>query len=150
VALVAADGEVIIGADAGHGRQGPSAPAPGPVPARRELADRQELGFPPITRMASLTGTPSDVAELLSLARLDDDVEELGSVPVNSPARPARGSGSGSDSEWSSQEQIRLLLRAPRPSGVRLAEALHAAAAVRSARKSGGPVRLQLDPLELF
>jgi hypothetical protein len=33
---------------------------------------------------------------------------------------------------------------------VALAEALHAASAVRSARKSGGPLRIALDPLELF
>jgi primosomal protein N' (replication factor Y) len=44
----------------------------------------------------------------------------------------------------------RLLLRVPRADGGALAEALHAAAAVRSARKAPHPVRIQLDPAELF
>jgi primosomal protein N' (replication factor Y) len=137
-ALVRGDGTVIVGADsslpvvqallrwdpAGH--------------AERELADRRELRFPPISRMAALVGAPADVAELLSLSQLPESAEELGSVPV----APTRGA--------EPTEQIRSLLRVPRPDGVALAEALHAAAAVRSARKSGGAVRVMLDPLELF
>ena len=84
------------------------------------------------------SGAPADVAELLSLSQLPESAEELGSVPV----RASRGG--------QPTEQIRSLLRVPRPDGVALAEALHAAAAVRSARKSGGAVRVMLDPLELF
>ncbi len=137
-ALVRADGTVIVGADASLPvvqallRWDPAGHA------ERELADRRELRFPPISRMAALMGAPADVAELLSLAKLPPSAEELGSVPVP----PSRG---GQQSE-----QIRSLLRVPRPDGAVLAEALHAAAAVRSAKKSGGPVRIVLDPLELF
>jgi primosomal protein N' (replication factor Y) len=83
-------------------------------------------------------GAPADVAELLALSQLPESAEELGSVPVQT----ARGGAAS--------EQIRSLLRVPRPDGVRLAEALHAAAAVRSAKKSGAAVRIMLDPLELF
>jgi primosomal protein N' (replication factor Y) len=131
-ALVAADGQVVIGADASL------APVQALVRwdpaghADRELADRRELGFPPISRMATLTGTPSDIADLLAKAHLPAAVEELGSVPVTG------------------REQVRTLLRSPRSEGVALAEALHAAAAVRSARKAGAAVRVALDPLELF
>ena len=137
-ALVRGDGTVIVGADASL----PVVQAllrwdPGGY-AERELADRRELRFPPISRMAALVGAPADVAELLSLSQLPASAEELGSVPVT----PSRGGASS--------EQIRSLLRVPRPDGVLLAEALHAAAAVRSARKSGGAVRVMLDPLELF
>ena len=137
-AMVVPTGTVVVGADeslapvqalvrwdpAGH--------------ADRELADRTELNFPPVSRMASLTGASADIAELLSLAELPASAEELGSVPVP----PARG---GPQSE-----QIRSLLRVGRPDGIALAEALHAAAAVRSAKKSGAAVRIVLDPLELF
>ena len=144
-ALVRGDGTVMVGADgslpvvqallrwdpAGH--------------AERELADRRELHFPPIGRMAALVGAPADVAELLSLSKLPETAEELGSVPVP-PSRGAQSTSRGAQQG----EQIRSLLRVPRPDGVQLAEALHAAAAVRSARKSGGPVRVMLDPLELF
>jgi primosomal protein N' (replication factor Y) len=138
VALVRGDGTVIVGADASLPvvqallRWDPAGHA------ERELADRRELHFPPVSRMAALVGAPADVAELLSLSQLPDSAEELGSVPVT----PGRGA--------QQTEQVRSLLRVPRPDGVALAEALHAASAVRSARKSGGAVRVMLDPLELF
>jgi len=99
--------------------------------ADRELAERRELGFPPAVRMASLTGTPAAVAELLSVARLPSGAEPLGPVPV----------GEG---------QERMLLRVPRAAGLALAAALHAAVSVRSARKAPDPVRVQIDPLELL
>lgn len=141
VTLVASDGTVIVGADA-------SLPAVQALLrwdpagfADRELADRQELSFPPVSRLASLTGTPAGVAELLALSQLPDSAEELGSVPAG-PGRPDRAAEAA--------EQIRTLLRVSRADGVALAEALHAAAAVRSARKSGSAVRIMLDPLELF
>jgi primosomal protein N' (replication factor Y) len=137
-ALVRGDGTVIVGADASLSvvqallRWDPAGHA------ERELADRRELHFPPISRMAALVGAPADVAELLSLSQLPASAEELGSVPVQA----VRGG--------QPTEHIRSLLRVPRPDGIRLAEALHAAAAVRSAKKSGGAVRIMLDPLELF
>jgi primosomal protein N' (replication factor Y) len=142
-ALVAADGTVIVGADASLAsvqsliRWDPSGHA------ERELADRNELGFPPASRLASLTGTPADLAEFLALTELPGSTEELGSVPV-----PA-GRGSSARGE-AAENQTRMLLRVPRPDGVALAEALHAAAAVRSARKAPRPVRVALDPIELF
>ena len=103
--------------------------------AERELADRAELGFPPVTRLAAITGTPSDVAEFLSLVELPASATELGSVPV--------------PEDRSEDDQIRLLLRVARGDGVALAEALHAAAAIRSARKAPRPVRTELDPMNL-
>jgi primosomal protein N' (replication factor Y) len=99
--------------------------------AARELAERAELGFPPAVRFASLTGSPDAVADLAGAARLPPDAETLGPVPA----------GEGAE---------RLLLRVPRGDGSALARALHDAAAVRSARKAPDPVRIQLDPLELF
>ncbi|HJQ00188.1 MAG TPA: primosomal protein N' [Jatrophihabitans sp.] len=139
IALVAADGSVIVSADAGL-------PAVQAVIrwdhagfAERELADRQELNFPPISRMASLTGPPAAVAELLGLCELPGSAEELGSVPVGRP-----------DPAGNEPDQVRTLLRVVRADGVALAEALHAAAAIRSARKSGAAVRVMLDPVELF
>ena len=43
-----------------------------------------------------------------------------------------------------------LVRGAPRPARPALAAALHAAAGVRSARKAADPVRIQVDPLNLF
>ncbi|MFG3707641.1 primosomal protein N' [Micromonospora sp. NPDC047670] len=99
--------------------------------AARELAERRELGFPPAVRMASVTGPPAAVADLLAEARLPADAELLGPVPADG-------------------ERERMLIRVPRARAAALAGALHSAAGVRAARKAADPVRLQVDPLTLF
>ncbi|MGW4463653.1 primosomal protein N' [Micromonospora sp. NPDC004704] len=99
--------------------------------AARELAERRELGFPPAARMASLTGAPDAVADLLAVTRLPAGAEVLGPVPA----------GEG---------QERMLVRVPRGRAGALAVALHEAAGVRTARKAGQAVRIQVDPLDLF
>jgi primosomal protein N' (replication factor Y) len=129
-ALVAADGRVVVAADA-------SAP---PVQALvrwdpighadRELADRRELGFPPITRMAAITGSGRAISELMSSAQLPESTERIGPVEIGPDAQ-------------------RLLLRVPRTAGSALALSLHAAAAMRSARKANEPTRIALDPVTL-
>jgi primosomal protein N' (replication factor Y) len=99
--------------------------------AARELEERRELGFPPVVRMASLVGSPAAVADLVAAAHLPERVVPLGPVP------------DGDDKE-------RLLLRTSRSGGPALAAALREAAGVRSARKATDPVRVQIDPLDLF
>ncbi|GLY96087.1 putative primosomal protein N' [Actinoplanes sp. NBRC 103695] len=99
--------------------------------AERELAERRELRFPPIARMAGVTGTADAVADFLRAARLPDGTEVLGPVPAP-------------------EDQERFLLRVSRGKAGELAHALHEAAAVRSARKAAQPVRLQMDPGTLF
>ena len=93
--------------------------------ARRELADRTELDFPPVTRMASVEGPAAAVADLLA---------GLGVGEVLGPVDDGEGQ--------------RALVRVPRAQGQALADALKAASAVRSARKAE-PVRVELDPLRL-
>ena len=95
--------------------------------ARRELAERAELAFPPAVRMAAVDGTPEAVADVL--AALPADVDVLGPVPYG-------------DGE-------RALVRVPHARGNDLAAALKAAQAGRSARKAPDPVRVELDPLTL-
>jgi primosomal protein N' (replication factor Y) (superfamily II helicase) len=110
--------------------------------AERELAERTELRFPPAVRLASLTGTPDAVGEVLGEAVLPAGAEVLGPVPAgDGAARP------GADEQGST---VRALVRADRRDGAALAAALRAAQAVRSARKQTSPVRLQLDPAELL
>ncbi|WP_245806335.1 primosomal protein N' [Cryptosporangium aurantiacum] len=108
--------------------------------AARELADRAELGFPPAVRMASVTGTPDAVADLLRLADLPDAAEVLGPVPI--PPAPRAGA--------EDEELERALVRCPRSLGPALAAALRAAASVRSAHKAPHPARIAVDPLELL
>ena len=73
--------------------------------AERELAERREVGFPPAVRMASLTGTPAAVREVLDDARLPEGAEVLGPVPVpqapgpQQPAPGGRRAGGGGGAE---------------------------------------------------
>ena len=99
--------------------------------AARELGERRELGFPPAVRMASLTGKTEAVAELLGAAKLPEGAEVLGPVPAD-------------------DEQERMLVRVARGRAAELAHALHEASAVRSARKAALPVRVEVDPADLF
>ncbi|WP_333771904.1 primosomal protein N', partial [Streptomyces sp. IBSBF 2435] len=73
--------------------------------AVRELAERAELRFPPVSRMASISGPAGAVAELLALVRLPEGTDLLGPVAV----------AAGGE---------RLLLRVPPGKGAALAAAL--------------------------
>jgi primosomal protein N' (replication factor Y) len=101
--------------------------------SERELAERAELRFPPAVRMAAVTGPPGAVAEFVATAALPAQAEVLGPVPAGDAA----------------DHEERALIRIRRQDGLALARALHAAQATRSARKDGGPVRVQLDPAEV-
>jgi len=107
--------------------------------ADRELAERTLLGFPPAVRMASVSGTPAAVGDLLAEIDLPPSAQVLGPVPTASNPRRAQ-----------EQQQQRALVRVPRHHGGRLAAALRAALAVRTARKAVDSVRVQLDPLDLL
>jgi primosomal protein N' (replication factor Y) len=108
--------------------------------AARELAERAELGLPPAAAVASVTGPPDAVRALVDLARLPAGSTVLGPVPVEAPARPPAGAP---------EERVRAVIRAPYPLGGDLARVLRDAAAVRSARRDPGAVRIQLDPRDL-
>jgi primosomal protein N' (replication factor Y) (superfamily II helicase) len=106
--------------------------------ADRELAERTELRFPPAVRMAALAGADGDVRELLGAVSLPAHTDVLGPVAAVDPA------AQGAD------DAVRYLVRAPSADGTALAVALRAGLASRSAAKSPGQVRLQLDPGELI
>ncbi|MFF5204656.1 primosomal protein N' [Streptosporangium sp. NPDC000396] len=104
--------------------------------AERELADRTELGFPPAVRMATLTGSPSAVREMIGEAALPDGAQVLGPVPIE---------GSRGD-----QVRERAMVRVPWGAGPALAAALKGAVGVRSARKIPEVVRVCIDPLDVI
>jgi primosomal protein N' (replication factor Y) (superfamily II helicase) len=106
--------------------------------AERELAEREELKFPPAARMAAITGPPEAVAALLALVDLPAAAELLGPLPV-----PGDSAGPAAD-------QVRYLARVPRQQGGELALTLRAAQAARSSAKEPGSVRVQLDPAALI
>ncbi|SEE07244.1 primosomal protein N' [Ruania alba] len=132
-ALVRASGEVML---LGHG-------APVPVQAlvrwdpvghaERELGERAELDFPPVVQLAAVTGDPAAIRRFEGMLTLPDGAVTLGPVPVEE---------SGPDGGL----LVRLLVRAPRAQADVLGRALGQAAAVRSARKDAGTVRVRVDP----
>lgn len=117
--------------------------------ALRELAERAELGFPPVSRMASVTGPPAAVADLVAAAELPTDADVLGPVPlpVTEPGRPRRSGDPPPGEQWD-----RVLLRVPPGSGAALAAALKAARTARIARvarKEQEPVWVRIDPPDI-
>ncbi|MFC7307667.1 primosomal protein N' [Streptomyces monticola] len=117
--------------------------------AVRELAERAELGFPPVSRMAAVSARPEALAEFLAAAELPGDAEVLGpvSVPVTEPGRPRRPGAPPPGEQWE-----RVLVRVPPGSGAALAGALKTAQAARMARagrSEGDVVRVRVDPPDI-
>jgi primosomal protein N' (replication factor Y) len=104
--------------------------------AERELAEREELGFPPAVRMAAVTGSAEAVAGFLADTVLPAEAEVIGTVPAGTDKAGA--------------DKVQALIRIPRPGGLALAAALRQAQAARAARKDTGQVRVQLDPADLI
>ncbi|WP_336707260.1 primosomal protein N' [Oerskovia sp. USHLN155] len=116
--------------------------------ADRELAERRELDLPPAVRVAAITGDRQAVDAVVARVGLADPSTTLGPVEVpEAVGRPARG-GAGRDP--SLQPPVRTIVRVPLREGRRLARELSASLAVRSAKREGGSVRVQLDPKEML
>ena len=96
--------------------------------AERELGERRELGFPPAARMATLTGQPEAVNDLLGLARLPE--RRAGAGPGAGRARTR--------SACCCAPAAPVASRWPRRCTTRPAYA--------ACRKAAHPVRIQVDP----
>jgi primosomal protein N' (replication factor Y) (superfamily II helicase) len=127
--------------------------------ADRELAEREELRFPPAARMASVTGPHEAVDRLLAVIKLPADAELLGPLPAaaqsgRAAAQSGRAAGrppeQAGDAAGSGSDAVRYLVRVPRSEGTELALALRAGQAVRTAAKEPGTARVQLDPAALI
>jgi primosomal protein N' (replication factor Y) len=116
--------------------------------ALRELAERAELRFPPVSRMASVTGPPAAVADLAETVRLPPGTDLLGPVPLpvptSKPGRTRRHGEPPAGEQWE-----RLLLRVPPGTGSALAAALKEAQVARATRGSGEPVYVRMDPTDI-
>jgi primosomal protein N' (replication factor Y) len=104
--------------------------------ARRELADRAELGYPPAARIAELTAPYSALDEFMVALALPEGAEILGPTPLP-----------GGDGL--TEAQHRILVRCDRRAGRKLAAALRQTQGVRSARKAPAHVRVRVDPVDL-
>lgn len=107
--------------------------------AARELAERAELGLPPVIRVATVTGPREAVGLVVGRVQVPETTV-WGPVVVSAPG----GSPDPLDPD------VRAMLRAPRSRGAELTRALAASVAVRSARREGGTLRVQVDPQELL
>lgn len=105
--------------------------------AARELAERAALRLPPAVAMAAVTG-PRQAVELVVGRVAAPGLAVLGPVPVVS-----------ADTDTLDPD-VRALLRVPPTSAAALARSLAASLAVRSARREGGALRAQVDPLEVM
>ena len=112
--------------------------------AERELAERDQLSFPPAVRMAAVSGPAGAVGELLGATGLPAAAEVLGPVPDEEDHPEAEEHPEDADSI-----PVRALIRVPRAEGSALARALQSAQATRSPRKDHA-VRVQLDPGEVL
>jgi primosomal protein N' (replication factor Y) len=99
--------------------------------AARELADRASASLPPAARLVELVGPSAAVAELVAGTDLPESADVLGPVPM------------------STDDAVRVLLRAPLTDGAALTGAVRAASGVRSARRRPGSVRVRVDPVDL-
>lgn len=112
--------------------------------AATQLAERADVRFPPVARVAAIDGGAAGIASLLDTAELPEGTERLGPVPLPDGARKPFAGDSPEPVEVE-----RMLLRAPKHLGPALAKALAAAQAARSARKVDAPVRIQIDPIDI-
>ena len=96
--------------------------------AEREAHERAAAHLPPVSRIATITGPPGAVDDVLVLLDLPETAEVLGPV--------------------AEEELSRVVLRVPRSAGAALSRALGEVQRVRSARKLD-PVRIQVDPTVL-
>ncbi|MGP3980216.1 primosomal protein N' [Streptomyces sp. KR80] len=114
--------------------------------AVRELAERAELGFPPVSRMAAVSGRPEDVQDFVGTVQLPEGTDVLGPVPlpVTEAGRPRRPGDPPPGESWE-----RVLLRVRPGNGAGLASALKEAQASRAVRREGERVRVRIDPTDL-
>jgi primosomal protein N' (replication factor Y) (superfamily II helicase) len=144
VALVrsGADGGSVIavGESSGRALQALVRTDPGGF-AARELAERAAARFPPAVTLITVEGPREALDEFSSLLQLSQHTELLGPVEPDLQ-RDADDGGSGTVNH-------RLTLRAPLNEGAELVRATKQTVAIRSARKSSGPIRIRVNPADL-
>lgn len=98
--------------------------------AERELADRAEAGFPPVTRLVSFEGGPGAVEDAVRAVEAETGAAPLGPVPL-------------------ADDGVRTMLRVPIAAGASLVTAAKQVQARRTAHKEDGSLRVRVDPAVL-
>jgi primosomal protein N' (replication factor Y) (superfamily II helicase) len=109
--------------------------------AARELKERAAAHFPPAATLITIEGPQEALAEFISLVQLPGHTELLGPVEPELQRPPAADGSLG--------PVQRLTMRAPLSEGPELVRVTKEAAAIRSARKSSGSLRIRVNPVDL-
>jgi primosomal protein N' (replication factor Y) (superfamily II helicase) len=144
IALVrsGADGGSVIavGESAGRALQAMVRVDPGGF-AARELEDRTAAHFPPAVTLITIEGPPEALSEFVALVQPPLHTEVLGPVEPDILRAPV---------DDNTREPVqRVTMRAPLSEGAKLVRATKEAAAIRSARKSSGSLRIRVNPVDL-
>ncbi len=100
--------------------------------ATRELTDRRAAGFPPAAKLITVEGPASAVSQFMAELRMPDGAQVLARISLP----PAGGT----------DDLERVTLRSPLTLGRELTAQVRAAAAIRTARKDAGALRIRVDP----
>jgi len=109
--------------------------------AARELDERAAARFPPAVTLITVEGPAEALEEFISLAEPPQHAVLLGPVEPDLQG-PAADGGSAAVIQ-------RLTMRAPLSEGAELIRAAKEAAAIRTARKSEGSLRIKVNPVDL-
>lgn len=120
--------------------------------AERELSLRQELGLPPAVRIASLTGGKSDIESFLARLTLPAEVRVVGPTALTAgwaqPAQPAQPhSGAPPPAE---DIDYRSLIFFPFAMATNITSRLRALKASNAAKRTGSPVQVRCDGLDVL
>jgi primosomal protein N' (replication factor Y) (superfamily II helicase) len=108
--------------------------------AARELRERTAAHFPPAITLITVEGPQEALAEFVSLVQPPAHAELLGPTEPDGQRHPADGDHGPIH---------RLTMRGPLAEGPKLVQAVKEAAAIRSARKSSGALRIKVNPVDL-
>ncbi|BCW45746.1 primosomal protein N' [Arthrobacter sp. StoSoilB5] len=118
--------------------------------ASRELALRKELQLPPAVRVASVTGPRADVAhfsdafEAGAKLRSGTRLRLAGPAPVQLASSGPQGSGGEAEAD------VRILYFIPYADAADATRAMRAVKAANAAKRTGGPVQLRLDGVDVL
>lgn len=133
--------------------------------ASRELVERQELGLPPAVRYAVLTGTrealihflegvdTEGAARVVGPAPVPADVRREAMIAARATAEPAKGAdrhGAATPVALAGQGSHRVLLFFPYRAAANITRQLRTRRAALSAKRTGEPVHLRLDALDIL
>ncbi|WP_104118860.1 primosomal protein N' [Arthrobacter sp. B1805] len=133
--------------------------------ASRELAERHELGLPPAVRYAVLTGSRETLKHFLEGVDLEGAARVVGPAPVPpdirreallavragaDARRPSDRTGPASTDALAGHGSHRVLLFFPYRAAAGITRQLRARRAALSAKRTGEPVHIRLDALDVL